>query len=154
MTRHAVTHPYKIELTSALDPETRTAIGQEMLAYNGSLLGPSDSRPLAVLLRSPDGANVVGGLWGRTSHGWLFVEIVFLPEALRGRRIGEDLIRVAETEAHARGCTGAWLDTFSPNARRFYERQGYEVFGEIADYPPGHARYFMRKRFGALAEAI
>ena len=149
-TRFAVTHarpPVELELTATPDTPTRTAIAQSMLAYNETLLGPPDTSPLAVLVRSAGNAEVAGGLWGRTSHGWLFVEMVFLPDALRGRHIGEDLIRMAEAEALKRGCIGAWLDTFSRGAQRFYERQGYQPFGEIGDHPPGHSRCFMLKRF-------
>ena len=51
----------------------------------------------------------------------------------------------AEAEAIRRGCLGAWLDTFSFQARGFYERLGYAVFGALADYPPGHDRFFMQK---------
>jgi hypothetical protein len=51
----------------------------------------------------------------------------------------------AETEAVARGCHSAWLDTFAFQARPFYERLGYTCFGELNDYPNGSARYFMKK---------
>jgi hypothetical protein len=44
-----------------------------------------------------------------------------------------------------RGCVGVWLDTFSFQARGFYEKLGYRVFGEVADYPPGHTRHFLKK---------
>jgi hypothetical protein len=44
-----------------------------------------------------------------------------------------------------RGCHNAWLDTFEFQARGFYESLGYECFGELPDYPKGHARYFMKK---------
>jgi ribosomal protein S18 acetylase RimI-like enzyme len=54
---------------------------------------------------------------------------------------------MAEAEAVRRKCVGAWLDTYSFQARGFYERLGYTVLGEIADYPPGHTRYFMKKSF-------
>jgi hypothetical protein len=37
----------------------------------------------------------------------------------------------AEQEAKARGCRGAWLDTYSFQARGFYERLGYAVFGAL-----------------------
>ncbi|MDB5536981.1 MAG: Acetyltransferase family protein, partial [Devosia sp.] len=40
---------------------------------------------------------------------------------------------------------GIWLDTFSFQARPFYEKLGYSVFGTIPDYPPGGARYFLSK---------
>jgi GNAT superfamily N-acetyltransferase len=139
--------PVRIEISDTPDPQARNEIARAMLAYNETILGPPGSRPLAVLARSDDGADVIGGLWGRTSYEWLFIEILFLPEALRGDRIGEKLLRAAEDEAQKRGCRGVWLDTFSVRARRFYERQGYKVFGEIEDYPPPHRRYFMVRRF-------
>jgi hypothetical protein len=44
-----------------------------------------------------------------------------------------------------RGCHSAWLDTFEFQARGFYERLGYSCFAELRDYPPGFARYFMKK---------
>ena len=54
-----------------------------------------------------------------------------MPETLRGRGIGTDLLRRAEAEALVRGCHGAWLDTFEFQARGFYERLGYRCFGEL-----------------------
>ena len=135
------------DVTDTADPATRRVIGQAMLSHNETFLGPSASRPLAVLVRDTDGTTVIGGLWGRTSHQFLFVEMLFLPETLRGQRLGETLLRRAEAEAHDRGCVGAWLDTFSPDAKRFYERQGYTGFGELRDHPVGHTRFFLRKTF-------
>ena len=44
-----------------------------------------------------------------------------------------------------KGCTRAHLSTFSFQAKAFYESLGYEVFATLDDYPPGHARSFMRK---------
>jgi len=54
-------------------------------------------------------------------------------------------ITIAEREAIARGCGSAFLDTFSFQALPFYVSLGYKVFGELADYPLGHRRYFLRK---------
>ena len=52
------------------------------------------------------------------------------------------------TTAH--GCAHAYLDTFDFQARPFYERLGYTVFGLQDDYPPGHRRFFQRKVLGDL----
>jgi GNAT superfamily N-acetyltransferase len=140
--------PYRIELTDTPDPSMRDLLADALLNYNEAMLGRSDLRPLALPIRSADDGRIVGGLWGRTSFRWLYVELLFVPEALRGRHIGTELLRLAEAEARNRGCLGSWLDTFSSKAHRFYETQGYTLFGEISDYPPGNSRRSLLKRFG------
>ncbi len=145
----ATLSPYRIELTDEPPSQERDMLAVPLLAYNEARFGPPYTHPVAVLIRSQDDARLLGGLWGRTSFRWLFVELLFIPQALRGQGIGARLLKTAEDEAQARGCLGAWLDTFSPDACRFYVQQGYEVFGAIADYPPGNTRSFLSKRFPA-----
>ena len=136
------------ELTETPPPGAREAIAGPLLDHHRALLGDPGIRPLAVLLRGPDQAEVIGGLWGRTSWGWLYVELLHLPEALRGRGLGATILRQAEREAMARGCRDAWLETLSAAAAEFYRRQGYMPFGRLADYPPGNTRQFLTKRLG------
>ena len=57
------------------------------------------------------------------------------------------MLTMAEDYARTHGCIGAHLETFSFQARPLYERLGYQVFGEIADYPPGHTNFFLKKMF-------
>ena len=140
---------FTTQLTDTADDSARAAIVRNLLAYNRSQTGIADHRSLAMLIHA-EGGQVAGGLWGRTAYGWLFTELLFVPEALRGRGVGKSLLLQAEAEALARGCRGAWLDTFDFQARPFYERLGYRCFGEIGDYPPGFSRYFMKK---VLAES-
>jgi hypothetical protein len=56
------------------------------------------------------------------------------------------MLRMAEAEAVQRGCHGSWLDTFEFQARGFYERQGYECFATLPEFPKGYSRYFMKKQ--------
>lgn len=135
---------HSITLTDANDPAIRNAIVGPLIDFNQRQTGIEDFRPLALVL-SDDRGQTIGGLWGRTAFGWLFVELLFVPESLRGSGLGRELMRRAEAEAIARGCHAAWLDTFQFQARGFYERLGYTCFGELNDYPPGFARYFLRK---------
>jgi hypothetical protein len=59
----------------------------------------------------------------------------------------------AEAVARSRGCHGAWLDTSSVRAERFYVRLGYAPFGalqnEAGEHPQRHRRAFLAKRLTA-----
>lgn len=138
----------QILVTDTPGEAAHDAILAGIIAYNDSQAGvPSGHRLLAVLVKDEDG-KVLGGLWGATGWQWLFVHLLWLPETLRGGGLGRDLLRRAETEAMARGCGNVWLDTYSFQARGFYEKLGYTVFGTLEGYPPGHCRYFLQKRLG------
>ncbi|GAB4210837.1 MAG: GNAT family N-acetyltransferase [Roseiflexaceae bacterium] len=100
--------------------------------------------PITLLVRDAEGT-VAGGLLGGIYWGWLYVEIFWLDEALRGQGLGTRLLRQAEQIAIERGCHGAHLDTMDFQARGFYERQGYEVYGTLDDMPRGHQRFFLKK---------
>ncbi|EJC77260.1 GNAT family N-acetyltransferase [Rhizobium hidalgonense] len=134
----------EFELTASPSPEELAAITDALSAFNNSDVGPSDRRPLAVLIRDTDG-KVTGGLSGYTAWGWLFTQMLYIPDTLRGSGLAGRILARAEEEAKARGCHGAWIDTFSPQALHVYINQGYEVFGELEDFPEGRTRSFLRK---------
>jgi GNAT superfamily N-acetyltransferase len=110
-------------------------------------VGTRDYQPLGVELRASDGT-LVGGLYGATMWGCLMIEGLWVAEALRGHGLGRRLLLAAEELAVARGCRRAWLGTFDFQARPFYERVGYTVFGTLGDFPPNHTHYEMWKALG------
>jgi len=139
-----------IALTDDEDAATLKAVEDGLIGFNGAATArPHDWRPLTLAVRRAGEAAPAGGLLGRTFFNWLFVSLFYLPADLRGRGLGTELLRRAEAEARARGCVGAHLDTFGFQARGFYEKLGYAVFGTLPDCPPGHARFFLSKRLDA-----
>jgi GNAT superfamily N-acetyltransferase len=132
-----------IELCPQPDDALRAAIQAPLKAFNEALAGPSGFQTLALALRSPEG-EVVGGLWGHTAYGWLYTQLLAVPEAARQQGLGRDLMQQAEAEARRRGCHAAWVDTIF-GARGFYERLGYRVFGELPEHPAGWTRSFLHK---------
>jgi ribosomal protein S18 acetylase RimI-like enzyme len=74
------------------------------------------------------------------------VNLLWVSERLRGKGHGTRLIEAAEALAVERGAFGATLETHSFQAPDFYTKRGYEVFGRLEDFPPGHAKLFLRKR--------
>lgn len=126
-------------------PEHREAVLSPLRAYNIAQAGDPGVQSVAVLIED-DAGTAIGGLWGRIAFGWLFVELLGLPDAARGGGWGRALMERAESIAREAGCTGIWLDTYDFQAPGFYEKLGFTQFGKIADYPPGHTRFFYQKR--------
>lgn len=137
---------YELHAIDAPDAADREAIAAPLRAYNLSKVPTLDIQPLVIALRDAQG-RTIGGLWGETALDWLHIDLLGIPESMRGQDVGTAILRRAEDIARERGCVGAWLDTFAFQARGFYEKNGYSVFGEIPDHPVGGARYFLRKRF-------
>jgi GNAT superfamily N-acetyltransferase len=141
-----VTHP-AIERMAEPAPHHRAAIAAPLDRFNDVRLGGGDwpDTALALALRGADG-DINGGRWARSYYDWFFLDLLVVPESLRGQGIGTELLGHAEAAARARGCVGVWLDTFSFQAPDFYPRHGYAVFGAITDYPAPHRRLFLSKR--------
>ena len=139
--------PNRFDLTDAPADADRAALVDAITAYNLPFAGRRDERQFGLVVRNPSTRAVIGGLWAQPVYGLLFLEFLILPEHLRGSGIGTRLVHQAEDIARSRGYAGVFLDTFSFQARPFYERLGYSIFTVIGDYPPGHRRFLMAKSF-------
>jgi GNAT superfamily N-acetyltransferase len=121
---------------------------RNLVEYNRSVGPPEQWRELVISAGADQ--SEVGGLTGYTHWQWLFVERLWVQDAVRRKGVGAQLLAKAEQIARDRGCVGSWLDTFSFQARDFYRRRGYEEFGSLLDFPPGHSRHYMWKRLSNI----
>ncbi|MDB5996095.1 MAG: family N-acetyltransferase [Pseudomonas sp.] len=135
----------RIERSANPTDEERQAILLPLRAYNASKAGATVSEQIALLIRD-DNDEILGGLYGRVFYQWFFVELLSVPEEARGQGMGSKLMQMAEDLAREKACIGIWLDTFDFQAPEFYKKLGYSELGQIADYPPGHQRFFLQKR--------
>jgi GNAT superfamily N-acetyltransferase len=141
--------PLNMTVTDTPTAEMRKALSNQIDQFNEMQFGrPLDFCPLAIMLSDPTTDEIVGGLIGATIFSYLHVDTLFVPPDVRRTGWGRKLMLQAEAEALRRGCHGVWLATFTFQARGFYERLGYSVFGTVDDYPPGHGLIFLSKRLG------
>lgn len=136
---------YSIVNIGQPDDPVWEVIGGSISRYNKQQAGDDKPQRLCFVIRGPDQA-IVGGVIGVMFWNWLFVDLMWIKDELRGRGYGQRLLALIEEEARQRGATNAHLDTFSFQAPGFYQRQGYKVFGQLEDFPPGHRRYFLTKQ--------
>jgi GNAT superfamily N-acetyltransferase len=137
------------DLELVFDPLPGDALSRyivdQLSAHNLAATGASGYYPVGYFLKNARGewlGGLLGSLWG----GWLHVRILWVDTAARGQGNGTRLLQAAEEYAAERGCSAATLETHSFQARPFYEKCGYQVFATLEDYPPGHAKFFLRKQ--------
>jgi len=93
-----------ITMTDTPEAHVRKAIVGPLIDFNNARASqPEDYRPLVIVLSNPDTGGVLGGLWGETNFAHLHVDLLFVPEALRGTGLGRQMLLQAEQEAIARG---------------------------------------------------
>jgi GNAT superfamily N-acetyltransferase len=130
----AMVSAWTIQQEAAPDAAVRAAILAPLAAYNDRVAGPGDWGVLAFTVRDAEGG-IVGGLWGRTGYGFLFVELLTSGPA-QGSGIGREVMARAEAASRQLGLTGIWLDTWTFQAPGFYEKLGFAEVGRIPNYPP------------------
>jgi GNAT superfamily N-acetyltransferase len=113
-------------------------------AYNQAAIGNERPRAVACFLRDDEG-RIMGGaqadLWGRSMH----LAAMWVAEAQRGKGYGSALLRGVEDYSASHGCRLAYLETTNFQARPFYERLGYQVFGELVGIDDDCTLFFLRK---------
>lgn len=96
-----------------------------------------------------DAGELMGGVSGHSSYGWLLVKTLWVADSHRCCGVGSCLLAVVEERGREIGCHSAWLDTSNPDAERFYLSHGYRSFAVLSNtveqFPPTHRRVFMKK---------
>lgn len=118
-----------------------------LIAHNRSFAGPIRYKRLVLSAR--EGRRIVGGLVGDCAWNFVYVHLLWVDEKARGRDHGTRLMREAERVARKRGAALVYLNTFTFQAPRFYEKLGYRRFAALKGTPAkGTTRFFYVKRIG------
>ena len=113
--------------------------------FNGSEPELRNVRPLCVFVRDASG-QIRGGAVGRTWGQCCELQQLWVAEKVRGHGVGAELMIRFEEQALQRGCSLIYLDTFSFQARPFYERLRYGIVLETTGFSSGIVKYTMHKK--------
>ncbi|WP_353646600.1 GNAT family N-acetyltransferase [Mesorhizobium sp. WSM2239] len=138
----ATTQEFRIILS--IDETAKAEAAAALYHYDVAVIGTDDRARIGAKLCDASGA-ALGGLWGRTELGLLFLDMFFLPARLRGQSYSTQLLIAVEQEARRRGCKQAVVETSSFQAPEFYIRQGYAEFGRVPLGIEWQARVLLRK---------
>lgn len=102
--------------------------------------------PLDFVVKNEAGVEIAGILAGIGYWNGLDIKILWVAETYRKTGIGSHILKHVEDGARAKGATVAMLDTFDFQAEGFYLKNGYEVIGEVQNFPQGYRRIYLSKR--------
>ncbi|MBF8468856.1 GNAT family N-acetyltransferase [Klebsiella oxytoca] len=138
---------YQLEISDCMTDDQLLPIEAGLNGFNDQITSISDRKPLSVIVRCQETGKVLGGMQGRTSLGLLFIDLFYLPPALRNNGLGTTILAQFENEGRKRGCIAGFLYTITFQAPDFYKKHGWEEFGRIDCLPEGTSRIFMKKSF-------
>lgn len=136
--------PIKIAVELTPDRASQRAIQQGLFDANVKATGDGHFDAVWVTARDAH-ASVIGGVVGEAYWGWVNFTTLWVHPDHRRQGIASRMLKQAEAEAVRLGCTQAYLDTFTFQSPELYLRAGYEVFGQLDNFPAGAKRLFMRK---------
>ena len=115
-------------------------IRSSLVQYNVSKVPKTQEMEFEPINRKivDENGNIIGGI--------MFIDILWFDEAYRKQGLGSQMLHEMERIAREKNCTLIHLDTYDFQAKDFYLKHGFEVFGVLEDCPPGHCRYFLKKK--------
>ncbi|MGQ3887829.1 GNAT family N-acetyltransferase [Legionella sp. CNM-1927-20] len=135
---------YKLELNAE---DSFKIVDQKLFEFNKSCV-PATQKPevIDINVTIKNGDETIAGICSDV-YIWkiLYISVFFVEERYRNQGFGTILLNKVEEKAKQLGATLAHLDTFDFQAKDFYLKHGYEVFGTLDDCPEGHKRYYMKK---------
>lgn len=141
-----------IEIQQANDPTYKKTIINHLVASNAQKspwLKQHGSSLTEHNFFAFDNQQLIGGAVGVIQYNWYFLELLQVDNAYQKQGIGRQLLTTIEDFATANQLTGVRVETWNFQARGFYEKCGYTVWGEIKDCPPGTTTYCLQKRLAS-----
>ena len=137
--------PYRTVVTEGL-PELDQRLSDELDKVNAAATeGVAPARELTVQILD-DAGDLAAGMSGWTWGVAAGIAMTWVREGARGEGLGASLLAHFEQEARARGCTRAFVTSFTFQAPGFYERSGYrEIFRWEGVPTPDAADVHLRK---------
>ena len=135
-------------VTTSPTQEDLKALSVGIGSYNKDYLpddvGFEKDTKFAVIAKDESG-KVLGGIRATAFWNYCTIELLWLSEETRGLGLGSNLMEAAEKFAKDKGFGYMRTETLSFQAKPFYEKIGYKVFGELPDHPKGHTTYCLVK---------
>ncbi|RAI82472.1 GNAT family N-acetyltransferase [Macrococcoides goetzii] len=116
---------------------TNEYIHQKIKEYNEHNWGDRKSYNFNI----EENGKVIAGIVGESTFSTIEIEFLFVDESYRKHGLGTKLLNYVEEKGRREGLKHIYLNTFSFQAPKFYEKHGYKLlfnidkcYGDIGQY--------------------
>ncbi len=134
----------KFELDLAPSVEGINEIRNGLVEYNTPFLSGIESSEVALYVSREN--QKLGGIIADITGSWLTIKFLWVDKSVRSRGVGRDLVLKMEAHAVSVGCHSALLNTYSFQAKPFYEKLGYECLLTLENIYKSHNKHYLVKR--------
>jgi GNAT superfamily N-acetyltransferase len=141
---NSIEPPYEV---LASTPEESDYISDKIMRFNAQRV-PFTQKPNPIFKRYviKNNNEIIAGINAVIYHwGILHINELFVSEDYRHKMLGSYLLTRVEKEAKEIGATLSHTDTFDFQAKDFYLKHNYKVFGVLENCPENHNRYYLKK---------
>ena len=136
------------EITIPMEEEA-DYIGNMLLEFNLQSKPLSQEKPFIHINRciKAENGEIIGGILACLAL-WhiLSIDTLWVKEEFRNHGVAKQLLSLVEAEAREKGCYIIYLSTYDFQAKDFYLKNGYKIFGVLEDCPKEHKLYHLSKR--------
>lgn len=121
----------------------------KLVEYNLSKV-PAEQENLFININrkiTDNNGNIIAGCIAKM-YCWnvMYIDTLWVDEGYRSQGLGSKLLAEVESLAKEKGCYLIHLDTFDFQAKDFYIKHGYTLFGTLDECPKEHKRYYLKKQ--------
>ncbi|AOA00231.1 GNAT family N-acetyltransferase [Carnobacterium divergens] len=125
------------KLVSDLLEKHIVAVGKAIPAY--------EKKEIAFTAYDDNGA-VLGAVVGEIVWNHLHVSLLGIDQTMQKQGVGQKLLQHIEEYAKQFGARMVILETMSWQAPKFYQKNGYQIFGTVENHPiEGECKYYLSK---------
>ena len=135
---------YRLEKHDTIPQEYERMLFSELSKDAFQAKGLSPCRQFSVFIKDQN-EHVVGGLTGVTFYGSLYIDMLWVDQALRGQGWGTKLMHEAERVGKERGALFITLNTMDWEALPFYEKMGFAIEFTRNGYEKDSKMFLLRK---------
>lgn len=133
---------YSIQIADQAKEEDVRYVGLSLRDYNQSIIGEQEVHPFQMVILNED--TLIAGATGVNIWGWCCLEQFWVAPDYDHTDLKDQLLKLIQNEAVKYDIHKLHTKAIFEEEIEFYQKNYYQIFGELEDRPPGYTCYYFK----------